>query len=86
LKIPIGKATSKKYDYGLGDYFILDVSWYGQYKDFGDKVILAICWALFLWRIFIKLPGIISGTEGSIMAVNSSRENYNNIVYPKSKG
>lgn len=75
LKIPIGYSTSK-YNYGTGDYFIVDASWYGQYKDFGDKIILAIAWALFLWRVFIKLPGIINGTEGSIMAANRSYERY----------
>ena len=75
LKIPIGHSTSK-YNYGTGDYFIVDASWYGQYKDFGDKIILAIAWALFLWRVFIKLPGIINGTEGSIMAANRSYERY----------
>jgi hypothetical protein len=86
LKIPIGSPTSKKYKYGFGDYFIIDISWYSTYKDYGDKIILAIAWALFLWRVFLKLPGIISGTEGSIVSVNNSRDNYNDIVYPKKKG
>ncbi len=76
LKIPIGKTTSKKYNYGTGNYIIIDVSWYAPYKQFGDKVILAIAWALFLWRLFLKLPGIISGTEGSIMAADRSYQKY----------
>ena len=76
LKIPVGKTTSKKYDYGTGNYIIIDVSWYAPYKQFGDKVILAIVWALFLWRMFLKLPGIISGTEGSIMAADRSYQKY----------
>ncbi len=76
LKIPIGKTTSKKYNYGTGNYIIIDVSWYAPYKQFGDKVILAIVWALFLWRLFLKLPGIISGTEGSIMAADRSYQKY----------
>lgn len=76
LKIPIGKTTSKKYNYGTGNYIIIDVSWYAPYKQFGDKVILAIAWALFLWHLFLKLPGIISGTEGSIMAADRSYQKY----------
>ena len=76
LKIPIGKTTSKKYNYGTGNYIIIDVSWYAPYKQFGDKVILAIVWALFLWRLFLKLPGIISETEGSIMAADRSYQKY----------
>lgn len=67
LKIPLGSETSK-YNYGFGEYWIIDISWYSAYKSYGDKIILAIMWALFLWHIFIKLPGIISGAEGQIMS------------------
>ncbi|MEE0918769.1 MAG: hypothetical protein U0L56_01895 [Lachnospiraceae bacterium] len=76
LKIPIGKPTSKKYNYGIGNYLIIDVSWYDTYKPYGDKVLLALAWAFFLWRIFIKLPGIISGSEGSILSASNSYNNY----------
>lgn len=72
LKIPIGKPTSRKYNYGTGSYIIIDISWYAAYKQFGDKIILAIVWALFLWRMFIKLPGTISGVEGTIMTADRS--------------
>lgn len=75
LKIPIGKTTSK-YDYGMGSYIIIDVSWYSQYKQFGDKIILAVAWAFFLWYLYLKLPGIIAGTEGSIMATDRSYTKY----------
>lgn len=64
LKIPIGKTKSKKYNYGLGNYIIIDVGWYAEYKDFGDKIILAFAWAFFIWRMFVLLPGIINGTVG----------------------
>lgn len=69
LKIPIGKPKSKKYNYGTGSYFIIDVSWYAEYKDFGDKLVLAFAWAVFIWRIFVLLPGIISGAVGSFFEV-----------------
>lgn len=64
LKIPIGKPKSKKYNYGTGNYIIIDVGWYAEYKDFGDKIILAFAWVFFIWRMFVLLPGIISGTVG----------------------
>lgn len=75
LKIPIGKTTSK-YNYGTGSYIIIDVSWYAPYKQFGDKIILAVAWGFFLWYLYLKLPGIISGTEGSIMATERSYTKY----------
>lgn len=84
LKIPIGKPKSRKYNYGTGNYIIIDISWYAEYKALGDKIILAIAWAFFLWRIFLKLPGIISGSEGSILALNIANERYNRIVDSKS--
>lgn len=83
LKIPIGKPTSKKYNYGTGNYIIIDVSWYAPYKQLGDKIILAIAWALFLWHMFLKLPGIISGTEGSIVSMDKSYQRYE--IVQKSK-
>ena len=72
LKIPIGKPTSKKYNYGTGDYIIIDVSWYAKYKDFGDKIILAFAWACFIWRMFVYLPGIISGGVGGIQSIGDA--------------
>lgn len=85
LKIPIGKPTSKNYNYGTGNYIIIDVSWYAPYKQLGDKIILAIAWALFLWHMFIKLPGIISGTEGSIVSMDKSYQRYEIIQKSKKR-
>lgn len=67
LKIPIGKPTSKKYNYGTGDFIIIDISWYAEYKSFGDKIILAVVWAVFLWKIYVLLPGIVSGSVGGFI-------------------
>lgn len=82
LKIPLGHVESK-YNYGLGEYWIIDISWYAKYKSFGDRVFLAICWIFFLWYLFVKLPGIIAGMEGSIMQANNSAEFSNDLLYPK---
>lgn len=82
LKIPLGHVESK-YNYGLGEYWIIDISWYAKYKSFGDRGFLAICWIFFLWYLFVKLPGIIAGMEGSIMQANNSAEFSNDLMYPK---
>lgn len=40
------------------------MSWYAPYKAYGDLIITGFVYVFFIWRIFIKLPGIISGTSG----------------------
>lgn len=85
LKIPVGKSRSEKYNYGIGNYIIIDVSWYAEYKDFGDKVILAFAWAFFIWRLYVLLPGIISGSVGGFFQLKdvdneiSIKKNYEQI-------
>lgn len=71
LKIPIMKVNSK-YDYGFGDYFIIDISWYEPFRPYGDLIILAFAWLFFIWRVFVSLPGIISGSLGNIWYDSSS--------------
>jgi len=44
----------------------IDFSWYAPFKSYGDLVITGFCYAMYLWRLFIKLPGIISGSAGNI--------------------
>ena len=44
----------------------IDFSWYAPFKSYGDLIITGFCYAMFLWRLFIKLPGIISGGAGNI--------------------
>ncbi len=80
LKIPVGKSRSEKYNYGIGNYIIIDVGWYAEYKDFGDKVILAFAWAFFIWRIYVLLPGVISGSVGGFFQI---RDVYNDISIKK---
>lgn len=54
----------------LGTLVIFDASWYAPYKPYGDAVLSAFLWALFLWRLFKNIPSIIQGsgmiTEQSI--------------------
>ncbi len=76
LKIPLGKVKDTEYSYGFGDYWVTDCTWYIPYKNFGDGIILCLFWAVFLWQLFIKLPGIISGVSGSVDGVYSSWYRY----------
>lgn len=85
LKIPIMKPNSK-YNYGLGDYIIIDVSWYAPYKKYGDTLILAFLWLAFIWRMFIKLPGIINGTSADIVSMSNAADRYNRSAAGKQKG
>ena len=42
----------------------LDMRWYERYKSTVDSLLSAMLWIFFAWRVFRKLPGIISGMEG----------------------
>lgn len=48
------------------DIKVLDLTWYKQFKEFGDKIITGFIYALFIWRIYIGLPNIISGAGSTI--------------------
>ena len=45
----------------------LDLRWYAEYKPTVDTVISAFLWICFVWRMLIKLPGIISGMPGDFV-------------------
>ena len=51
------------YDWG-GRAIALDLRWYERYKPTVDQLLSALLWIFFAWRVFRKLPGIISGMEG----------------------
>lgn len=61
IYIDLGASTS--WNMGGSTVFI-DMSWYAKYKPTMDFIISAFLWLFFLWRIFLALPGIISGTSG----------------------
>lgn len=48
------------------DIQILDISWYVQFKKYGDMILTGFIYAFFFWRIYISLPNIISGAGGSL--------------------
>ena len=58
------------YNYG-GTVKFLDMSWYSRYKSTGDAIISGFLWALFGWRMYLKLPGIINGVSGGVGSMSS---------------
>ena len=60
LNIELG-ATRYTEDTSL----VVDFSWYAPFKNYGDLVITGFTYILFLWRLFTRLSGIISGAPSS---------------------
>lgn len=60
------------------DLKIIDLSWYAPYKNYGDIILTGFIYALFFWRIYIKLPNIISGNGGSIETISKVSEGRSN--------
>lgn len=60
---------SKKYNFG-GLVCCLDFAFYKPYKPYGDAIVGAFLWLFCLWRIFKRLPEIISGSGISTDTAN----------------
>ena len=56
------------YNYG-GTVKFLDLTWYSRYKAQGDAILSGFFWALFIWRMYMKLPSIINGVGGDIGSI-----------------
>lgn len=64
IYIPLDDAEGSYY---LGPEMVfVDMGWYSRYKATGDLIISGFLWAIFGWRMYLKLPGIISGVAGTI--------------------
>lgn len=61
-------------NYGSQKVLLTDFGWYAQYKPKVDTILSAALWAFFGWRVFLKLPGIISGESGYIGEAIAPRE------------
>lgn len=57
LEIPV---SSTKYT-EAGTVTILDLNFYKPYKNYGDLVLTGFIYAMFLWRLFSRLPAVIRG-------------------------
>lgn len=54
-----------KSKYYTGNITVVDLSWYDQYREYGDTIICMFCYLSFLWNIFKRLPDIIQGAGAS---------------------
>ena len=70
IKIDLGSAKSK-YNWGT-ECYVLDLSWYSEYKPMVDNILSAIMWGFFIWRLFVRLPSIINGV-GSVADLDSRK-------------
>lgn len=59
--IDFSKSESDTIQY-YGMVKVLDLSWYADYKAYGDMLIAGILWVFFIWRLLARLPDIIRGS------------------------
>lgn len=45
---------------------VLDLSFYKDYKPYGDIVLTGFIYAMFLWRFFISIPNLVNASGGII--------------------
>lgn len=75
----IGNAPALSIDvdskYYSGEVTYLDLSWYSQFKPYGDVVLTGFIYIIFIWRLFVHAPGIIQGSSGlaSIIDINEDK-------------
>lgn len=59
-------ATRGDYDIG-GKVPFIDLTWYEEYKPTVDMLLSSFLWVVFIWKLFQKAPGIISGMPGDFV-------------------
>lgn len=77
IYVDLGLAASG--NYGSRKVLLADFAWYAKYKPTVDTLLSAALWAFFGWRVFLKLPGIISGESGYIGEVAAHKEKMDKI-------
>lgn len=50
------------------EMIILDLSFYKDYKPYGDLILTGFIYAIFLWRFFISIPNILNASGGIIQS------------------
>lgn len=66
ISVPLGYSETS-YSIGSGWTTFLDLSWYEKYKPTVDMIISPFLWILFIWKLFLKLPGIVGGLPGDFV-------------------
>lgn len=54
--------STSSINYG-GDVVALDFSWYANYKNTVDNIIVAFCWAVFIFNMIKHIPSLIRGED-----------------------
>ena len=73
-----------------GSYYLggsvpfLDLRFYEEYKPTVDAIISAFLWICFVWRLLIKLPGIISGMPGDFVVGSAHAMGLTNFLPSRS--
>ena len=55
-----------------GEITVIDLSWYAQYKNYGDLVFTGFAYMFFFFTLFKHIPDILSGTGSAAEGVVSS--------------
>lgn len=76
-------ATRGSYNIG-GTVPFLDLRWYAEYKPTVDAIISAFLWICFVWRMLLKLPGIISGMPGDFTMASAHTMGINDLLPSRS--
>ena len=63
----------------------LDLRWYAEYKPTVDTIISAFLWICFVWRMLLKLPGIISGMPGDFVMTSAHTLGLSDMLPTRSK-
>lgn len=64
IYVDFGSATTDLF--GHKKYLLTDFAWYAPYKPTVDALMSSVLWAFFGWRVFVRLPSIISGEGGQV--------------------
>lgn len=73
LTVHVNKSSYTKEQ----DLKILDLSWYVKYKEYGDMILTGFIYAFFIWRIYISIPRIISGSGGAVSDIPDIYSKFN---------
>lgn len=65
VTVDLGNATSSKFN-GGGVVTVLDLSFLSPYRSRIRGILSAFLWLFFIWRVYVHLPRIISGSGGDV--------------------
>lgn len=67
--VTIDLSNAPSGSWGDSIVYFVDFSFYEPYKPYVDNFLSGSMWAFFIWRVFVRLPGIIGGEAGYVVSV-----------------